>query len=223
MDNLVSFFIEPYKSYDSWQIGLEIVAAILGIASTYYSTRRNIWVYPTGIVSTGIYIYLLFMFGLYGDMLINVYYTSMSIYGWILWSHATMENDVHVDVMRMTHKEKRIGVLLFISSVLLVLGIYYYRPIIQNNFDLSYMSEIGFHYTIVDYIDSGLTATFLIGMWLMARRKLESWYFWIIGNVAAIVLFSIKGLGITSIQYLVFLVLAIIGYHNWKKQILKVD
>ena len=219
MDDFTSFLIEPYKTYETWQIILETVAAVLGVASTYYSTKRNIWVFPTGIVSTGIYIYLLFRFSLYGDMLINVYYTSMSIYGWILWGQATESDETHVDVMRMTSREVGIGILLFIFSVLLVLGIYYYRPVIQNGFDTAYMSEIGFHYTYIDFIDSGLTATFLLGMWLMARRKLESWYFWIIGDMVAIVLFSVKGLGITSLQYIVFLILAIMGYYGWKKQI----
>lgn len=221
MDNFFSYLIDPYKTYETWQIVLEVIATVLGIASTFFSTRRNIWVYPTGIVSTGIYIYLLFIFSLYGDMLINVYYTSMSIYGWILWGQATQDDAVHVEVYRMDRKEMLWGVFLFIASVLLVLGIYYYRPVIQNNFDLAFMSEVGPHYTLVDYVDSGLTATFLIGMWLMARRKLESWYFWIIGDVAAIGLFAVKGLTITSIQYLVFLALAIIGYYNWKKQIAK--
>lgn len=219
MDEFISFLVEPYKTYDTWQIVLEIIAAVLGVASTYYSTKRNIWVFPTGIISTGIYIYLLFKFSLYGDMLINVYYTSMSIYGWILWGQATEVDETHVNVMHMNRKEIVLGILLFVFSVLLVLGIYYYRPVIQNNFEASFMSEVGFHYTSVDYIDSGLTATFLIGMWLMARRKLESWYFWILGDVVAIVLFSIKGLGITSLQYFVFLALAIMGYFNWRKQI----
>lgn len=219
MNNFTDYLIDPYKTYKTWQILLETVAAVLGVASTYLSTRRNIWVFPTGIVSTGIYIYLLFIFGLYGDMLINVYYTTMSIYGWILWVRVTEEDQVHVNVMRMTAKEKLIGVFLFIFSVLLVLGIYYYRPVIQHNFDWTYLKDTGFHYTHIDYIDAGLTATFLLGMWLMARRKLESWYFWIIGDVVAIFLFSVKGLGITAIQYIVFLGLAIMGYLEWKKQI----
>lgn len=219
MDTVTSFLLAPYRTYDTGQILLETLAAILGVASTYFSTQRNIWVYPTGIVSTGIYIYLLFVFGLYGDMLINVYYTSMSIYGWILWGKATDEDQTHVNVMRMTKKEMGIGAVLFIFSVLLVLGIYYYRPVIQHNFDLSFMNEVGFFYTPIDFVDAGLTATFLIGMWLMARRKLESWYFWIIGDVVAIVLFLIKGLGITSLQYLVFLALSMVGYYGWKQQI----
>lgn len=215
----MDILIGPYKTYDTWQIAIEVIAAVLGVASTYFSTKRNIWVYPTGIVSTGIYIYLLFVFGLYGDMLINVYYTSMSIYGWILWSQVTEKDDVHVPVLRMTKKEIGIGSVLFILSIALVLTLYYFRPVIQNNFDLNFMEQVGFHYSVVDYLDSTLTATFLIGMWLMARRKLESWYFWIIGDVGAIALFMVKGLAITSLQYLVFLGLAIVGYINWKKMV----
>lgn len=219
MENFFTYLIDPYKTYDTWQIVLESVAAVLGMLSTYFSTGRNIWVYPTGIVSTGIYIYLLFIFGLYGDMMINVYYTSMSIYGWILWGQVTGEDAIHVPVMRMDKKEVYFGSVLFVLSVLLVLGIYYFRPVIENNFDGAFLSEIGPFYSTIDYVDSVLTATFLIGMWLMARRKLESWYFWIIGNVMAIGLFAVKGLAITSVQYIVFLVLAVIGFVKWKRQI----
>ncbi len=219
MKDFIEFLLDPYRSYDLLQIIIEAVAALLGIASTYYSTQRNIWVFPTGIISTGIYIYLLFNFALYGDMLINVYYTSMSIYGWILWGKAKEADEVHVPIMRMTKKEAVWGALLFVFSVLLVLTIYYYRPIIKHNFDMHYVSKIGFHYTTIDFFDAGLTATFLIGMWLMARRKLENWIFWIIGDVVAIGLFMVKGLGITSLQYIVFLVLSIIGFIDWRKQL----
>lgn len=220
MTEFINYLIEPYKSYETIQIILEIIATSLGIASVYFSMKRNILVFPTGIISTGLYIYLLFNWGLYGDMLINVYYTTMSIYGWILWGKAT-EDEVHVNVMRMNKKEAFYGSIFFVLSILLVLTIYYYRPVISNNFDMSFLKDAGFHYTYIDYIDSVLTAVFLVGMWLMARRKLENWIFWIIGDFMAIALFILKGYGITAIQYVVFTVLAFMGYYEWKKYIEK--
>ncbi len=219
MNEFINYLTEPYKSYEPWQISLEIFASILGIASVFFSMKRNIWVYPTGIISTAIYIYLLFNWGLYGDMLINVYYTIMSVYGWILWGKATEEDHVHVPVLRMNKKEYFTGSIFFIFSILFVLTIYYYRPVVQNNFDLTHLKDIGFHYTKIDYIDSVLTAIFLVGMWLMARRKIENWIFWIVGDFIAIGLFLEKGYAITAFQYLIFTVLAINAYFLWKKQL----
>lgn len=221
MNEFINYLIEPYKTYEPWQIALEIFAAVLGIASVFFSMKRNIWVYPTGIISTAIYIYLLFNWGLYGDMLINVYYTIMSVYGWILWRKALESDYVHVPVLRMNRKEYGIGSILFVFSILIVLTIYYYRPVIQNGFDLSHLKDVGFHYTNIDYIDAVLTAIFLVGMWLMARRKIENWIFWIIGDFIAIGLFLEKGYGITAFQYLIFTILAINAYFLWKKQIHK--
>lgn len=219
MNEFINYLTEPYKTYEIWQIVLEVVASILGILSVFFSMKRNIWVYPTGIISTTIYIYLLFNWGLYGDMLINVYYTVMSIYGWILWYRAVEEDHIHVPVLRMNKKECWIGALLFMFSIFIVLTIYYYRPVIQNGFDLSHLREAGFHYTNIDYIDALLTAIFLVGMWLMARRKIENWIFWIIGDFIAIGLFLEKGYGITAFQYLIFTILAINAYFSWKKQL----
>lgn len=221
MNEFIQYLIEPYATYKTWQIGLEIIAVILGIASVVFSMKRNIWVYPTGIISTTLYIYMLFSWGLYGDMLINVYYTVMSVYGWILWRKALEADHIHVRVLRMNKKEYIIGSVLFILSTILVLAVYYFRPVIQNGFDLSYIKEIGFHYTRIDYIDTFLTAVFLVGMWLMARRKIENWIFWILGDLIAIGLFLEKGYAITAFQYLIFTILAIIAYFEWKKQIIR--
>lgn len=217
MNEFIQYLIEPYATYEIWQIGLEIIASILGILSVVFSKNRNIWVYPTGIISTSIYIYLLFNWGLYGDMLINLYYTVMSVYGWILWRKAVESDHIHVRVLKMDKKEYLIGSILFILSTILVLTIYYFRPVIQNGFDLSYLSDIGFHYTRIDYIDTFLTAIFLVGMWLMARRKIENWIFWILGDFIAIGLFLEKGYAITAFQYLIFTILAILAYFEWKK------
>src|SRR5690606_19361052 len=219
MNEFILYLAEPYKTYEPWQITLEIIAVTLGIASVYFSMKRNIWVYPTGIISTAIYIYLLFDWGLYGDMLINVYYTIMSIYGWILWHQSLEADHIHVPVLRMNKKEYGIGTILFVFSILLVLAIYYFRPVIQNGFDLNFIEDTGFYYTKFDYVDTLLTGIFLVGMWLMARRKIENWIFWIIGDLIAIGLFLEKGYAITAFQYLIFTILAIIAYFEWKKQI----
>ena len=214
--NLYDLFIKPYETYTNFQILLEFTATVFGILSVFFSIKKNIWLYPTGIISTLIYVYILFNFGLLGDCMINVYYTIMSIYGWILW-HKNSEDNVHVDVTYTTKKEWVYSVLLFILSIILVTVIYYYKPYIDNQFSMK-GANLGLdHLDWANWLDVLTTSTFLVGMWLMAKRRIENWIFWIIGDVICMPMFIYKGLGITSVQYLVFTVMAITGYVSWKK------
>lgn len=214
--NFYELFLLPYESYEPYQIILEAVAAIFGLLSVYFSIKKNIWVYPTGIISTALYVYILFKFGLLGDMMINFYYTVMSIYGWILWAKSS-EDQVHVDVSWATKKEWLYASLLFILSLLLVTVVYYYKPFIDNHFSMNNVTLGLDHLDWANWLDVLTTAIFLVGMWLMAKRKIENWIFWIIGDFICIPMMIYKGLGITSVQYLVFTGMAIIGYIEWKK------
>lgn len=214
--NLYDLFIKPYESYDTLQIMLEASGAVLGTLSVYFSIKKNIWVYPTGIVSTMIYVYILFNFGLLGDCLINVYYTIMSIYGWILWAKNS-EDHIHVDVTWAARKEWIYASILFILSLALVTLIYYYKPYIDNQFSMEGTSLGLYHLDWANWMDVFTTSIFLVGMWFMAKQRIESWIFWIIGDLICIPMMIFKGLGITSVQYLVFTIMAISGYVNWKK------
>ncbi|MDN3606239.1 nicotinamide riboside transporter PnuC [Kaistella yonginensis] len=214
--NFYELFLKPYASYETYQIVLETIAMTFGILSVYFSIKKNIWVYPTGIISTVLYVYILFVFGLLGDMMINFYYSVMSIYGWILWSKHS-EDHVHVEVSWATKKEWIFATILFILSLNLVTMVYYYKPFIDNHFSMINV-ELGlYHLDWANWLDILTTAIFLVGMWLMAKRRIENWIFWIIGDIICIPMMIYKGLGITSIQFLVFTVMAIIGYFEWKK------
>lgn len=214
--NLYELFILPYESYEPYQIALELFATIFGLLSVYFSIKKNIWVYPTGLISTAIYVYILFVFGLLGDMMINFYYSIMSIYGWVLW-HRSSQDHVHVDVAKTTKEEWKISAALFVLSIILVTIIYYYKPVLDNNFSFSQV-ELGlYHLDWANYLDIFTTAVFLVGMWLMAKRRTENWLFWILGDLISIPMYIYKGLGITSFQYLIFTIMAIIGYLEWRK------
>jgi len=214
--NLYDLFVKPYESYTYLQILLEVTGTVFGILSVYFSIKKNIWVYPTGIISTLIYVYILFNFGLLGDCLINVYYTAMSIYGWILWSKNS-EDNVHVEVTWATKKEWFFAIILFIISMLLVTVIYYYKPYIDNHFSLEGVNLGLYHLDWANWLDILTTSIFLVGMWFMAKQRIENWIFWIIGDFICIPMLIYKELGITSVQYLVFTVMAILGYVSWKK------
>lgn len=214
--SIYELFIAPYQTYEPYQIALEFTAAFFGLLSVYFSIRKNIWVYPTGIISTALYVYILYKFGLLGDMLINVYYTAMSIYGWVLWAKSA-DDHVHVKVSYASRKEWVMATILFIISLLLITAVYYYKPLLDGH--LSQQQAIaGFgHLDWANWLDVFTTAIFLVGMWLMAKRKIENWIFWIIGDLICVPIMLYKGLGITSVQYLVFTVMATIGYFEWRK------
>lgn len=214
--NLYDLFVKPYESYDFLQIMLEASGAIFGTLSVYFSIKKNIWVYPTGIISTLIYVYILFNFGLLGDCLINVYYSVMSVYGWILWAKNSKDH-VHVDVTWATKKEWYYAVILFILSLVLVTLIYYYKPYIDNKFSMEGTSLGLYHLDWANWMDIFTTSIFLVGMWFMAKQRIENWIFWIIGDFICMPMMIFKGLGITSVQYLVFTIMAILGYLSWKK------
>ena len=213
--NPYELFIKPYEEYTFFQIFLEIIAAFFGLLSVFFSVKRNIWVYPTGIISTTIYVYILFNFGLLGDMLINVYYSIMSIYGWISWNKNIDNQIISVDFAKK--KDWLVGLSLFVLSFIAVCGVYYFKPFIDNHFSMNGVS-LGFQQLDwANWLDIFTTSLFLIGMWFMAKRKVENWLFWIVGDLICVPMMLYKGLGITSLQYLVFTIMAVMGYQKWRK------
>ncbi|MFV0305782.1 MAG: nicotinamide riboside transporter PnuC [Moheibacter sp.] len=217
MGEFFTFITEPYLTYKPYQIWLEVIATTLGIASVFFSMKRNIWVYLTGIISTVLYVYILFVFGLLGDCLINVYYTIMSIYGWILWSKNSTDN-IHVNVSWATKREWFFGIVLFILSIGLVTSVYYYKPYIDNHFSMEGVMLGLYHLDWANWLDVFTTSIFLIGMWFMAKQRIENWVFWIVGDLICIPMFIYKGLVITAFQYMIFTVLASIGFYLWMKK-----
>ena len=205
MTELFDFFFGQYQEYALNEIILEAIAVLLGILSVWFARANNILVYPTGIISTGIFVYLLFRWGLVGDMIINAYYFSMSVYGWYVW---TRKVDVshYTPITRTTGKEKRITVFILIASLIAIPMVY----MLFNKWNSTYA-----------YIDTLTTAIFFAAMWLMARRKLENWTWWIVGDIISVPMYFFKGYTLTSFQYMVFLGLAIWGYYNWRNLIEK--
>ncbi len=209
-----------YSSYKTYLIIFESVAVFFGLLSVYFSIKKNIWVYPTGIISTILFIYIMYVFGLLGDMLINVYYTVMSIYGWILWAKHS-EDNIHVEVKKAGNNDWQVGGLLFVGSLIFVGFVYYLKPYIDNHFSMNGV-ELGlYHLDWANYTDIFTTSLFLVGMYFMAKRNIENWIFWIVADFICIPMMIYKGLGITAIQYIVFTVMAIVGYVEWRKSLVK--
>jgi nicotinamide mononucleotide transporter len=187
----------------SW---LEFIAVVSGIASVWLSRIENIWVYPTGLVNTIIYIYLSFKSSLLGEASVNFYYTVMSVYGWVLWAR---RNDQQQFILRITvssAREWRWQAGFFAGFYVLLF------------FGLGYFKRSGLAPMAIPWADAFASATAYTGMWLMAKKKVESWYWWIATNIASIPLYFVKHYAFTSVYYVILLIMAVSGLVEWNRR-----
>lgn len=198
---MIDFFLQPYQDKIWFDIVIEIIVFFFGIISVVYAKKENILVYPTGLVATILSTYLLYKAGYFADMTINVYFSIMSVYGWFNWAKTKNEVPVY-QISRTNTRQKVIGVILFFITIVVMYGVYqlFDQPILKENY--------------IDMFTSGL---FFTGMWFMAIKKIENWTLWIIADLISIPLYGYRGLGILSLQFLIFTVLAVMAYIEWNK------
>jgi len=203
MSPIFEFLFGQYSEYEAIDISLEIIAVFFGLLSVLFSMLNRIWVFPTGMISTAIFVYLLLKWALLGDMMINGYYFIMSIYGWYIWTRKVNASQV-TPISETTRKEKMYSIVIFISTLFFVFIVY--RAFDKWN-------------DWTAYVDTLTTALFFVGMWLMAKRKIENWIYWIVGDIISAPLYFYKGFTFTSFQYIIFTFIAIFGYFAWKKHL----
>ncbi len=203
-EQILKAFIEGIKATGP----IEYIAVFAGIISVWFSRKENILVYPVGLINTVFYIYLSFKQGLIGEASVNLYYTIMSIYGWIWWSRKDREHHTILQITPSSGKEWRQQILFFGAFYVLLF------------FALNYLKN-NFYPNAIPWADALASASAYTGMWLMAKKKLESWVWWIITNIASIPLYFVKGYVFTSVYYMVLLVLAVSGWIEWNKKILR--
>jgi nicotinamide mononucleotide transporter len=197
---MLEFLFSQYKDTPIQNIILEFLAFVFGLISVCFAKKRNVLVYPTGLVATIISVYLLYKAEYFGDMTMNFYYSIMSIYGWFIWSNNS-ENNI-ISISTTNSKEKLIGIVLFILTIFITYFIYQF-------FD--YKLEL------LNYIDIFTSGIFFTAMWYMAKRKIENWILWIIGDIITVPLYAYRGLGMLALQYLIFTIIAIYAYLEWKR------
>ncbi|MEO2100116.1 MAG: nicotinamide riboside transporter PnuC, partial [Flavobacteriaceae bacterium] len=190
-----------YQNYLLLDIFLEGFAIVLGLLSVWFAKQNQTAVYPTGMLSTAIFVYILLKANLLGDMLINAYFFVVSIYGWYFWRRKKEESS-ETPISKMNALETKWWFFFFTLIFFFVAGIYLFFDK-WNNWSAP--------------IDCFTTALFFVGMWFMARKRIEHWIFWIVGDIISIPLYFYKGLGLTSIQYFIFTLIAIFGYIQWKR------
>ena len=187
---------------------MEFIAVFAGIISVWFSRKENILVYPTGLLNTIFYIYLSFKGGLLGEASVNFYYTVMSLYGWVLWAKKDQQHRQVLHISFSNKKEWLINLLFFSAFYIAIF------------FALSYLKK-DFAPGAIPWADAFASATAFTGMWLMTKKKVESWYWWIATNIASIPLYFVKHYVFTSVYYLVLLVMAVFGLFEWIKRVKK--
>ena len=198
---MIEFLFAQYKDYPNYLIALELIAVVFGIISVLFARKNNILVYPTGLVSTILYVYILFEFQLYGDLIINFYYTIMSFLGWYLWSK-TKDGHDEFPISTINRKEILVSTLIFTITLTFVALVYHFFDKFTD---------------WTAYVDALTTGLYFVGMWLMAKRKIENWILWIIADAISIPLYFYKGLTFSSFQFILFTIIAILGYKEWKR------
>jgi nicotinamide mononucleotide transporter len=201
MSPIFEFFFGQYRGYETHIIGLEIAGIVFGLISSICSMRNSVWVYPTGIVSTVIFVYILLKFNLLGDTIINGYYFVMSIYGWFIWTRKVTPTQT-TPITKATKDNYTTSLGIFLGTMIFIYLIYY----VFEKFE-------GW----VSYVDIVTTGLFFVGMWMLAKKKLENWLFLLVGNIISVPLYFYKGLTLSSILYIIFVIISIFGYLAWKK------
>ena len=162
----LNFLFYQYSEYLKIDIIFEITAVLFGFISVWYASRNSVLVYPSGMINTAIFVYLLYKWGLLGDMIINAYYFCVSIYGWYVWTRK--KNNLFTPITKCSSRDFKISSIIFVFAIILIFVVYLYA----DKWD-----------SLVSYVDTLTTAIFFVAMWTMANRKIDSWIFWIIGDI----------------------------------------
>jgi nicotinamide mononucleotide transporter len=166
---------------------------------------ENILVYPVGLINTVIYIYLSIKGDLYGEASVNLYYTIVSFYGWVIWAKKDNQHHPVLHITKSTSKEWGFHILFF---AIFFIAIYSALVFLRSAFNAS----------TIPWADAFASATAFTGMWLMAKKKVESWYWWIATDIASIPLYFAKGYVFTSVYYFILFFMAIVGLIEWQKR-----
>jgi nicotinamide mononucleotide transporter len=199
--SLLQQFIEGMKQ-TTW---LEYIAVFTGVISVWFQKNENIWIFPIGLINTIIYVWISIKGNLFGEASVNFYYTVLNIYGWILWAKKNAQQQ-HIVNIEFSNAKQWLQQLLFF--------IFFYVTIF---FILTYLKK-SFAPNAIPWADAFASATAYTGMWLMANKKVESWYWWIATNIASIPLYFVKHYVFTSVYYLILLIMAFFGLIEWMRR-----
>jgi len=190
----------------SWFSGnyVEVLGVITSLVYLYFSVRQIIWLWPFGIISSALFILIFFNSKFYADMGLQVYYLGVSIYGWIYWSRGAVDRN-EKSTLPVRRINRQLTLILSITGLVIMLGIVY---ILKNHTDSD-----------VPWGDGFTTAGSIVATWMLARKVLEHWLVWVIVDSVAAGLYFYKGLYPSFLLYLIFTIIAVVGYFQWKRSL----
>ena len=180
---------------------VELIAVAFGLVSVWSMKKESILAFPFGIVNVSIYAYICFVSKLYAYSGINIFYAIMSAYGWFVWTRKNEQKE-NIRIARLSYK----ALLLNILSIVIF-------------FIILRILLVRFTDSVVPTWDAGTTAIYIVGMWLLAWKKIENWIAWIAGDIISIGLFAYEKLYFSSFQFFVFTIIAVLGFIEWRKKL----
>lgn len=198
--------VEFWNSIFSYAIQidfLELLGLIFGLLAVWYLIRENILTWPSGIIYVLISFIIFYKTKLYADLALHFVFLILNIYGWYFWIHGKKEKDQDLPVTTISNRIMM--VLLFVCAV----GVYIMGTLFRKYTDAA-----------VPYWDSTTTVLSLAGMWLTARKKIESWYYWLVVDILATGIYVYKGIYFYATLYGIYIFLALAGYYSWRKSML---
>lgn len=182
---------------------IELLGAILGFVYIFFSIRQNILTWPVGLLTSGLYIWVFFDSKLYADMGLQMYYVVVSIYGWYEWVKGNPTSSESKEELKVSRLSMNTGLVLSIASVVIFFMMWF---VLKNYTD-----------SPVPFGDSLATSLSIVATWMLARKILEHWLVWIFVDSFSCILFWYKGLHPTVILFVVYTLMAVLGYIEWKK------
>lgn len=180
---------------------IEVFGALTGIIYVVLEIRQSIWLWPLGLITSGIYVWVFFSTGFYADMGLQGYYVLISIYGWYWWLRGAKKSDS--GTLPVVHIKLKPAAVLLLVFLFLFAAIWY---------------------ILTDYTDSSVplgdaftTALSIVATWMLARKMIEHWILWVVADIVSMGLYIYKGLYPTVVLFAVYTLMAVIGYREWRK------
>jgi len=194
----LKFFI--LNNYD------EIIGTLIALFYLYFSIKQKIWLWPLGFISSAIYAFIFYRSKIYAGMGLQVYYAIISVYGWYIWQKSKNGRGTQVSVKSLINSKKTILTLIIISIVLFI-G----------------LSQILVYYTDsqIPYFDAFITSLSIVATWMLAQKYIEHWWVWLLADSISVGVFFSNKLYFTTVLYLVYTLMAFLGFKTWKKDLVE--
>jgi nicotinamide mononucleotide transporter len=190
---LISWFSSHY---------IEVTGVVTSLVYLYFSVRQIIWLWPFGMLSSALFIFIFFNSKFYADMGLQVYYLGVSIYGWVYWSRGGVDRN-EKSTLPVSRIDRPLAIILVVAGLVVLLGI----VMVLKHFTDS----------DVPWGDGFTTAGSIVATWMLARKILENWLVWVVVDSVAAGLYFYKGLYPSFLLYVIFTIIALIGYNRWRK------